>query len=810
MGIILTGPESESTGDGDCEYPLDDDQTPTAEPHDIDSPFANLSVNPLIGEDQTRIRSYSSYSIRLAERSPSYFLSPAHSSINTPTSSKSDPRDPTRSAQKHGLNNNTHRLSPFSCPKHRAHSAGATPQSKDTLMGRNVQGEVPGLRFSAYNAKQSRNHIMAQSGPSFSSQARAAELNAASAARARNFNRRIEDVNNLALPKSASVGSLTSKAHTRNRRPKAWRPPGFEGSHEASPPGILAGRNHPSMNPALQAQGHVRFDQLNPGMALHPLRSVSGMEAHEYRNIPTGPRRRSPHWLHGMNSHTQANMFGSPGHYGPAHGNPFPPHHCKQAAISTPKAFVNLRGIPLFGPDDISPAKQEEKSAFRGVQNGIVSQNPLQDDTFMAGQPYHPYGPPPLPFTPQPDLHIAYGYGPPVYSPQSGQVDLDYHFISQDAHSEDNQYIAYAPAPPLAPQMTGLTEPRTYGMTATGSTANTDAFTRMETPLSIPSVPEHPSVMAESKALQLFENKPRMAENSDTKRDMTAFLNSVVEASKAKMEIIERNETLHPKDQHVKLAEPHGTKTTGPQHFLPVYLSSSHSQQPTNVLSCDAGTRQAVLAQLTSASGFGKCPRVNVKDAKPGNMESFLSIPMPEKFDIPSNAGENPAFKFPPPGLPFPKSIGSSVSLGLGDEPKPPPGSRLEQSNQWFHTDNRGYQHDRLRVASITKQDSLRRETARSFGLQTNNDILADASNVLLGGVLVNLNTYLVGDPRAQFGNFAKFGDVPIGACESSIGGNRTFFDYGPSGSWGLPLSLSEHRYQQRMDGNGASEARTG
>lgn len=686
-------------------------------------------------------------------------------------------------------------------------------------MGRNTPGKVSDPRFPAYNTKQTRHQLMAPSGPSFGSQARAAELNAAAAARARNFNRRIEDVNNLALPKSNSLGSLTTKSHPRNRRPKTWRPFGFEDAQEASPPAMLAGGNHPnhpSMNPALQAHGPVRFGPPNPGMAPHPLRSVSGMEANEfreYRNIPTGPRQQTPHpqWLHEMNSHMHANMLGSPGHYGPAHGNSFPPQHRHTAPISAPKApkaFVSLRGPPLFGPDDLSPEKHEEKSAFRGVQNGIVSQNPLQDDPFIAGQPYHPYGPPPLPFTPQPDLHVAYGYGPPVYSPQSGQVDLDYHFASQDAHGENDQYVAYAPAPPLAPQMTGLTEPHPYDQAAIDSTVNTEIVPRMETPVSVPSMQADPSTMAKSKALQLFESQPRTAENSDAKRDMTAFLNSVVEASKTGMENVERNETLHPKDQHSKLAEPHGTRMIGPQgypHFPPVDFTSSHSQRPTNVLSCDPDTRQAVLARLTSKSGFGKCPRVNVKDAKPGDIESLLSIPMPEKFDITSNTEENSAFKFPPPGLPFPQNTGSLVPLGLRDEPKPPPGSKLEQTNHWFHTDNRGEQGDRVRVAGIAKQDSLRRETARSFGLKTNNDTLADASNVLLGGVLVNLNSYLVGDPKAQFGNFAKFGNVPDSACESSIGGNRSFFDYDPSGS---RPSLSGHRCQQMMNGNGADKAR--
>lgn len=802
VGILLTGPEPESAGDGDCDYPQGG-QSATTEPHGIDSPFANLSVNPLLGEDPARIRSYSSNSVRPALRGPNYHLSPGQSTIHTPSTSRSDPRNPVFSSQAHGSKNNSERLSPFFCPKHRARSAGATPLSKDTLMGRNI-------------AKQAR-HPMAPSGPSLGSQARAAELNAAAAARARNFNRGFEDVNNHALPKSVSLGSLAPRAPTRNRRTNTLTPLSFEDAQEASPPGIYVGGNHPAMNralhpPGLQFPGPLQLNPPNPTMAPHPLRSVSDMEPNairEHRSIPTGPsRQRTPHWLHEMHPHMQASMLGSPGYHGPAHGHSTSPHHRQPAAIPAPKAFVSLRGPPLFGPDDISPEKQEQKSSFRGVQDGTVSQNPLHEDPFMAGQPYHQYGPPPLPFTPQPDLHIAYGYGAPVYSPQPGQMEC--HFTPQEARREDDQYVAYAPAPPLASHVAGLTGPNAYDMAAIGSTVHTQIRPRNEIPAPDSSMPEQ-SVMAESKALQLFEDRPRTEEDFDTKREMAAFLNSVVDASRMDMEDTEPEETLRSKKKCLKLVKFQGLKVAasqGARHFPHVVFASSHPRQPTNTLSCDADTRHAVLAKLTSQAGFQKCPRITLKSTKVASMESLLSIPMPGKFDITCNKEENSGFKFPPPGLPFPINRGLLVSFDPRNEPKPPAGSRLEQSNHWFHTDNRGEQRDRFLVANIVKQDYLRRQNARSFGCDAIDHTLADASNVLLGGVLTNLNSYLVGEPRAQFGSFARFGDVPASACEPSIGNHRSFFDYDPSRSWGSQPRLAEQRYQYGINGPGADEAR--
>lgn len=816
VGFLLTCPESDSSGDGNCKCPLGHQCEPTTEPRDIDSPFENLSVNPLIGEDQARIRSFSSNCTRPTESSPNDSLKLGQRFLYAPTPLRHNSRDLTSFVQKQTLTPNTARVTPLSCPKHRPHSAGATLLSKDILTGRNVPGEVPDLPLPMYNTRPTQHPNMAPSGPSFGSQARAAELNAAAAARARHFGREIGDANNLPSSKPISHSTAAAKAHSRsNKGTKTWKPFNFEGAQEAFTPGILAGSNHRSMNPNLLAPGPHRFDPSNPNIAPHPLRSVTDMESNdirEHRNIPTGPARmRTPYWLHEMNSHLQPNMLSSPGYYEPVQENSFSPHHHQPASVPSPKAFVNLRGPPLLGPDDLSPAKQEEKSALRSAQNGTVSQNPLHEDPFMPGHPHHPYGPSPLSFTPQPDLHVAYGYGPPVYSPRSAQADMDYHFTPQGAQDENDQYIAYAPAPPLAPQFVDPSE-QPFDIPAIDSTVHTEIVPRVKSPIRpVPFKSVNSLIGAETKALQLLKSQPKA---EDTKREITAYLNSVVEASKADLEKnTEWEGASNSKDRRPKLAESHRApiKPQGGLFFPHVDFSSLPSQQPTDVLACDESTRQQALAEATLETALGKCPRIDVKGKRfptPDKIESMLSVPMPGKFDIPTNDETTSTFRFPPPGLPFPKNMGPISSLETRYEPKPPPGSRLEQSNFWFHADNRGEQRDRLRIANITNQDSLRRETARGFGLVTKDDTLADTSNVLLGGVLVSLKSYLAGDPRAQFGNFANFGEVPDSACEPSNGGNRSFFDYDPSGSWGFPPSVSEHRYQYRMNGKGADEAR--
>ncbi|KAK2767394.1 hypothetical protein FQN54_003550 [Arachnomyces sp. PD_36] len=752
------------------------------EPDDIDNPFANLSVNPLIGEDLlARVRSFSSKSISLSRNFTHH--NSGRCLVHAPAPLRDNSSGPVSTSQKEESVTETGRLAPLPRPIYRPRSAGATPLSKEALTGRNIPGEVPDIPLPIHNTSNAPNQDMGSnmgpSGPSFSSQARAAELNAAAAAKARTFSGGLEEHNNGILSRPIPTGPSKGKAPIRSGLSKSWRQINFEEAMEASPPGIVGRESHRSVNPAMMDSGHRRAS-----MGPYPLQGVTDMEPHgihEHRNISMGPSRRpTPYWLHDMNTHLQANMLSAPRYYGPSSESSFSPHHRHPATIPHPRAFVSLRGAPL-GPDDLSPTKQEQKSAFRASQDDVISQNPLFEDPFMAEQSHHPYGPS-FPYNPQPDPHIAYGFGPPVYSPQSGHAEMEYPFPSQGVEGDSDQYVAYAPAPPLDHQSTNFMGPQDQAhVVGIPNKMPPEIVGRARTPIQAAAPMVQSSVGSATKPLSPPKTQPTGFENRDTKRDMTAYLNGVIETSKAnwgKDKVLERG--IHGTNQHPKFQTPlrvSEVKAHGGLFFPHIDFTSLPSQPPTDVFH-DEKARQAALDQLDSETIFRKCPRVNVKAPRTGKlpMESLLSMPMPGKFDQASDPETNPAFKFPPPGLPFPENMGQANSLKRKGEPDSSQLSRLGESNRSFHADSCKGLGDGKAMEYMPK-------TREEQGV--NYDITTNASSAPLAKVLLNLISYMKGDPETRATHLANFGPVDPSVADLFRPDDvRSYFDYDPTVPW--------------------------
>ncbi|WEW60550.1 hypothetical protein PRK78_006037 [Emydomyces testavorans] len=125
----------------------------------------------------------------------------------------------------------------------------------------------------------------------------------------------------------------------------------------------------------------------------------------------------------------------------------------------------------------------------------------------------------------------------------------------------------------------------------------------------------------------------------------------------------------------------------------------------------------------------------------------------------------------------------------LAGIPDPETNPRVADTLTWFHTDNRGEHHLRQQIGTIARENRERYEREQIERGQTpTGNIRAEASNVILGHVLANLQSYLAGDREQQAGNFADWGPVPEHAIVPNSGGFTSLFEHGPNpANWGLP-----------------------
>lgn len=106
------------------------------------------------------------------------------------------------------------------------------------------------------------------------------------------------------------------------------------------------------------------------------------------------------------------------------------------------------------------------------------------------------------------------------------------------------------------------------------------------------------------------------------------------------------------------------------------------------------------------------------------------------------------------------------------------PVTALKKSNTWFHEDGRGYEQLRRQLINLAQAHG--EDRANFDGASA-----ADAENskhmtLLLGNLIVNLHAYIEGDRKVQASDFANFGVVPDGYCESAHGGHQSYFERDP------------------------------
>lgn len=620
-------------------------------------------------------------------------------------------------------------------------------------------------------------------GPSLTSQARAAELNAATAARARYRNGELSDLSELPSSRPISLGELSSRNSSRNKGSKVWKPFPLTDVEEASEP-VEPVANKPTVRP-LSTQFHPSFHLDTPDSKLtgYPLPTaeapvlVHRSSDRNLRNMENRP------WFHAVVTQIQRNPLGYLGVLEDIGNNSM----SQRFAIPVPNEGKHRDIDRPLAPQDVSPTKQEEKTAYRGFQQNDLFQ---QDKLFMTATQSDPY---------VQDYQIVSEMSR-LKGPETSNtfVDPPQQYGQVEFHDQPAQI--QTPLPHTPERCYGLQSPlrRVNGhMDANNGLSMMAANPAASSVHCSPSTPSQNGINGIAKYSE-ERNTSKKTETYDAKREMTAYLNSVVEASKSNKGKTALDDQFVPKSASIltkkELETAKQQNGTSPMRVNP--YDPLKSKQESNALApqSDSPSNVPKVSSLPAFEVFhpiSKSERVLFSSDLVKKVGK--SLEGPSVAEAPRVDG---SVKRPPPGLAHPRGPGAaSFSTGHTSAAT----ERLLEADRWFHADGRGEKVFRHQVLAVAQEEAARRKMLRGRFRPGEDDSLFEPNTLLLGNVIANLRSYVVGDRKEQFGNFANFGPVPYHCCEPSHGGRRSYFDSDPSvGQWRLPTGRAFHNFSYR------------
>ncbi|KAL1986369.1 hypothetical protein VTN96DRAFT_6448 [Rasamsonia emersonii] len=623
-------------------------------------------------------------------------------------------------------------------------------------------------------------------GPSLTSQARAAELNAATAARARYRNGELSDLSELPSSRPISLGELSSRSNSRNKGSKAWKPFPLTDVEESSEP-VEPVPNKPTVRPP-STQFHPSFHLDTPHSKLtqHPLPTAEAPVLVQ-RSSDRNPRNMENRpWFHEMVTQIQRNPLGYLGVLEDIGNNSM----SQRFAVPVPNEGKHRDIDRPLAPQDVSPTKQEEKTAYRGFQQNNLFQ---QDKLFMTVTQSDPYVQDYQIVSEMSRLKGPETSDPFVYPPQQyGQIE----FHNQPAQVQQVQ----APLPHTPERHYGLQTPVRRVNGRIGADTGLSMMAANPAASSVQRGPSTPSQNGINITAKYSEerNTSKKTEIYDAKREMTAYLNSVVEASMSNKGKIALDDPFVPKSASILTKKepeaPNQQNGTSPMRVNPYDPLKSNQESNAPASQSDSLSNVSKVSLLPSFEGFhpmSKSERVLFSSDLVKKVGK--SLEGPSVTETPRVDG---SVKRPPPGLAHPSGPGaasfsaSHTSAAI---------ERLLEADRWFHADGRGEKVFRHQVLAIAQEEAAKRKMLRGPIRPVEEESLFETNTLLLGNVIANLRSYVVGDRKEQFGNFANFGPVPYHCCEPSHGGRRSYFDSDPSvGQWRLPTGRAFHNFSYR------------
>lgn len=611
-------------------------------------------------------------------------------------------------------------------------------------------------------------------GHSLGSQARAAELQAAAAAKARLAQRELEDKLRPPTSTPVSLGAFSKpKTVTRNKGAKAWKPLRLEDIDE-HPPDVYNKDEHTTVG-----TWSDRSEKLSSPFKVERGRSARVITALPVRqpNFTQHPGIAALQFQPTQPFYPSNNPYFTPSpfhHDGVAYTLAPPNYHSSQPIPSVRPPTINTtfaRLPPAMGPQDISPAKQEEKFTMLGLQQTQTQVTPVHitptQFTPKAGNPDDPFTNVPnfSPFHPSlsgtpTDYEFFFGPGSQVLPlrQQAGQMSGDFRFPAEQ------DYFSHNTPAPFDPPV----EHR-------------------------PASPESPLVRVE---------KVPTRDGYNSMKVFRSYLDRVVKENK-----VTQTRTILRDPSTKSLQEENDDKLRSESE------AATTAKAPTTSRTEGAATSKAETHSTTQPQE----PTANPLDQAQNTLSTEFWNIMPPPA-IPDSL-ETAAFLFPPPGLPFPKGFvhpQNDYSVRVATESMAEQRRRIEVE-QWFKHDGRGEEQLRQQIEVIARKDAASRRSSvtvtrqpqatprngstrssregstssmppdttipRAFTDPSNEGSKANATNIILGNVIANLQSYLVGDPEEQKRNFANFRPAPDWCCDRTLEGRNSFF----GGDWQAP-----------------------
>ncbi|EEH09057.1 predicted protein [Histoplasma capsulatum G186AR] len=596
------------------------------------------------------------------------------------------------------------------------------------------------------------------------------------AARSRKSSAELDDIDNLPSSRPISLSSFALRTHSRNKGSKSWIPFSLEDLNEDS-------NEMDRRNQSYGARLPARFLTPSAITVNHPLRNVTTFD---HRSNMFGFQRaspqRAPQWMHGIRRQPHPGHTAAFGYYKQNLGTNLPRQNPRPTAVPHRSIDTPEAGPRVMVPDDISPTKQEEKQALRALQYSMVSQSNLQTRHYPPGSSCSSNQ---VQNSRPTDSPRCAGYrdgaadSKSSYGQMTGHADHDYSLQQSTVIRENgnSHFSGFGPGK--------IQHSLTPGMCSESGTSCTAELLQDTESIEISSASPLSLNMCTSHETKVSTIPQRLDSDqpSHTKRQsITKYLKDTITTSQA------ASESNHDEDFQSEVKDCVGK-------IDPIPLMANPLKSPFRALQLDqSSSTNAATPQIQHTFKNGKA------QGYPLDSGSSISTSMPLTYTS-SNYGTDVSsvfasafpsrpksdeilskspnalrsrfkFKFPPPGLPIPPGLQVASSNKSFEDT---PASRLVHSNIWFHTDTRGEDIFRQRIAEIARDEAEHQRATKMQLRPGEREGVAEAGTVLLGHVLANLQSYTVGNSNQTRG-FANFSSAPKLYDEPTRGGPRSFF----------------------------------
>ncbi|KAK2734309.1 hypothetical protein FQN57_001714 [Myotisia sp. PD_48] len=614
--------------------------------------------------------------------------------------------------------------------------------SRITSYSSNLSSPAPGdLLATHLQGHGSQNHTLRTA---FGSHARAAELKASTAAKVRNSNPEVRS-NVLFAPEPTSIASLALLTPPKPKQSGA----------------LIGTRSDPGNNDASGIMDNLsqssRAARSAPRMPSAPIPIPT---SHPLRNVATyNPEQR---FFQGDDANSQYHLGGNQlqphgrnpflmdpniGPYVPI--NPIQPMTCQPTKPTnmtllprpaTPeKRPMTADGLYIFGPDDLSPSKQEEKFA---VQKRMMEKygDISLDQVHKPGPSYEVNGS---------DGNYLHTHVPPGLD-RAQAIEARIKELSLENPIQRNRARELHGAKGFFPRDTvPVHSNKITNVSAHGNLGNKTQ------PVKLGRLPTEKLTARMKDALSTVttHSKPTSARTREVNDEQIDFNSPAWDVGSL------RRAGLIPQ----------ASSSAGP------------SYQADNRTSSHFKPQQDIFPSNQFGAAFGRYIGGHMSE---GPDAVYRPVPWAVTPAAEASAVSSPkGAKFPPPGLTHPsaepETPSDSTYNGVNQTPMADKATRMAETLEWFHTDRRD-------TPSIFKGilDKQRESSGNPTHPKTPIDPHGPVANreaiaQLIGRALASLTSYV--DQGAQGKDyFSDFGPVPNECCEPSKDGFRSFFDIQP------------------------------